>query len=108
MLTSLVAIRAKNNYSLVFTLSLPLQPVPREADLREELYWCFVGNCDCRFESGGTAQGYRTFSEILLVKNVFGRGTNIRNQALDILKPIWMGGTVEEKVTPMLETTVDY
>ncbi len=55
MLTSLVAIRAKNNYSLVFTLSLPLQPVPREADLREELYWCFVGNCDCHFESGKAA-----------------------------------------------------
>jgi|GEM_PF-4371623 hypothetical protein len=39
MSTSLVAIHVINNYSLVFTLSLPLQPVPREADLREELYF---------------------------------------------------------------------
>ncbi len=108
MLTSLVAIRAKNNYSLVFTLSLPLQPVPREADLREELYWCFVGNCDCHFESGRAVQGYRTFSGDIVRKKVIVLGTNVRNQALDILKPIWMGGTLEEKVTLMLETTVDY
>ncbi len=35
-------------------------------------------------------------------------GTKARNQALDMLLPIGMGGTYEGKARIMLETTVDY
>jgi len=63
---------------------------------------------DSRVAYSSEFRGYRTLVRLDYGEKVRKEGTNVRNQALDMLLPIGLGTTVEEKVQDMLETTVDY